>query len=83
MVEDDHGPKTGCDADDERTDDEEFRLRMQRKGEMKEDQEGPLLTQEERGMAQQRPYSSFHRKKAYQCKLLGINVLCWISIGII
>jgi hypothetical protein len=49
-------------ADDEHSDDEEFRQRLLRKGEQMEKPDEPLLTREEKGIAQQRPYSSFHRK---------------------
>ncbi|XP_052095499.1 uncharacterized protein LOC127730555 isoform X8 [Mytilus californianus] len=62
-VEEGHAHQTIHDADDEYTDNEEFKQRLLKRGEKMEEQDETLLTEEEKGLAHQRPYSSFHRKK--------------------
>ncbi|XP_063433586.1 uncharacterized protein LOC134715372 isoform X1 [Mytilus trossulus] len=62
-VEEGHAHQSIHDADDEFTDNEEFKQRLLKRGEKMEEQDETLLTEEEKGLAHQRPYSSFHRKK--------------------
>ncbi|VDI67767.1 Hypothetical predicted protein [Mytilus galloprovincialis] len=62
-VEEGHAHQSIHDADDEFTDNEEFKQRLLKRGERAEEQDETLLTEEEKGLAHQRPYSSFHRKK--------------------
>ncbi|VDI47196.1 Hypothetical predicted protein, partial [Mytilus galloprovincialis] len=62
-TEEGHAHQSIHDADDEFTDNEEFKQRLLKRGEKTEEQDETLLTEEEKGLAHQRPYSSFHRKK--------------------